>query len=169
MVKPKSIVALIMAAGSGTRAGGGLPKQYQMLAGKPLLRHTMEAFLNHPSIKQTVPVINMEHQDLFRAAAGDLNLPYTIFGGSTRQESVRKALLAIQLLNADYVLIHDAARPFIDSQLIDQCINKLSATNGIFVACPLQDTLKKISAEKTAGNFAAGQSLYYADASGLSL
>jgi 2-C-methyl-D-erythritol 4-phosphate cytidylyltransferase/2-C-methyl-D-erythritol 2,4-cyclodiphosphate synthase len=107
-----STVALIVAAGSGSRHGGDVPKQYQNLSGKSLLRHAIEAFQSHPAIDLTRVVIGRNHLDWYRHAVGDLVLPPPIIGGATRQHSVRLGLEALADESPRTVLIHDAARPW---------------------------------------------------------
>src|ERR1700722_9829026 len=86
---------LIVAAGSGDRFGGSIPKQYQDLAGVPILRRSVLAFLNHPHIDGVQVVINPAHRAMYDKAVNDLGLPEPITGGSTRQDSVRLGLEAM--------------------------------------------------------------------------
>ena len=107
------IAVLIVAAGKGERTGLGLPKQYERLAGQPMLRRTVEAFRAHFSNRKCAVqvVIGAGQQELAAAALAGLDLPAPVIGGVTRQESVRLGLEALAKDAPDHVLIHDAARP----------------------------------------------------------
>ncbi|MGD0143461.1 MAG: bifunctional 2-C-methyl-D-erythritol 4-phosphate cytidylyltransferase/2-C-methyl-D-erythritol 2,4-cyclodiphosphate synthase [Rhizomicrobium sp.] len=137
------IVALIVAAGRGERAGGGLPKQYRALAGMPLLRRTVEVFARRPDVEALQIVIGSGQVEQASAILSGLShLPFVI-GGATRQESVRKGLEALGARAPRDVLIQDAARPFVSHALIDRLISALA--NGAECAIPLlavTDTLK---------------------------
>jgi len=135
--------ALIVAAGSGSRHGGDLPKQYQMLGGMPVLRHAVRAFLGHSAIGPLRIVIGPGHEALFAAAVGDLNLAPPILGGATRQESVRLGLESLITDSPDRVLIHDAARPLIDRDTIDRVIGALDAAPAAIAALPVVDSLRR--------------------------
>ena len=89
------IAAVIVAAGRGHRAGGDLPKQYRALAGEPVIRPTLAAFLAHPRVGAVQPVIHPDDAPLFRAATGGLSTLPPVHGGATRQASVRAGLEAL--------------------------------------------------------------------------
>jgi len=136
--------ALIVAAGSGARFGGSIPKQYQDLGGVPILRRSVLAFLNHPHIDQVQVVINPAHRKLYDQAVSDLALPEPVTGGETRQDSVRLGLEAMDKKNRPkLVMIHDAARPLIDAATITAVRKALDAGRGAIAAKPLVDTLKR--------------------------
>src|SRR5262245_18308243 len=84
--------ALIVAAGSGTRLGGEVPKQYLPLAGRAVLRYSAETFVRHPAIAGVRVVISAEHRKLYDDAIAGLPVLSPVTGGATRQESVRKGL-----------------------------------------------------------------------------
>ncbi len=139
---------ILVAAGKGERAGGDLPKQYQFLAGRPLLTHTLAAFAQHPHIGPVVVVIDPTHRDLYDQAvaalgASDLALLPPVAGGRTRQESVMSGLGALVAAAPSRVLIHDAARPFADHALIDRVIHALDHGPAVIAALPVVDTLKR--------------------------
>ena len=137
-------IALIVAAGSGSRFGGSLPKQYHELAGEPILRRSVLAFLNHPHIDGVRVVINPDHRALYDAAVGDLGLPEPVAGGDSRQESVLLGLEALAGQGSyDFVMIHDAARPLIDAATITDVRRALDSAKGAIAAKPLVDTLKR--------------------------
>lgn len=142
-VPGQKAIALIVAAGSGSRMGHDLPKQYLTLGGKPVLRHCLETFAAHPRIAAVRVVINPEFRDLYDRASAGLDLLPPVAGGRTRQESVRLGLESLAELQPDLVLIHDAARPFIDAATIERTIETLGTHPGALVAVPVVDTLKR--------------------------
>ncbi len=136
--------ALIVAAGSGERFGGSIPKQYQELGGVSILRRSVLAFLEHPHIDHVRVVINPVHRDLYDCAVADLGLPEPVTGGATRQDSVRLGLEAFeQSAKPQFVMIHDAARPLIDAATITAVRKALNVERGAIAAKPLVDTLKR--------------------------
>ncbi len=116
-------LALIVAGGRGVRAGGGVPKQYRLLGGIPVLRRSALAFLRHPGVGRVQVVIGPGDGALYEQAVGDLGLPPSVHGGATRQESVAAGLAALGG-EAAIVLIHDAARPLVPQAVIDRCLAK---------------------------------------------
>lgn len=137
------IYALIVAAGIGSRAGGNVPKQYARVAGKALLRHSVEAFLRHPSILGVQVVIHPSHETYYREAIAGLQLLPPIAGGAERADSVRAGLEALAPHEPGYVLIHDAARPFLSQQMISTIIEKLTPDIGVVPALAVADTLRR--------------------------
>lgn len=145
MTKPAPTIALIVAAGRGTRAGGALPKQYQLLDGVPVLRRTLQAFLAHPSIDAVAVVIHPDDAPFYAQSANGLEnqhklLPW-IAGGPTRQSSVHNGLKALH--TAACVLVHDGARPFVSAATIDEVLAALATHEGAIAALPVSDTLKR--------------------------
>ncbi|NYZ12038.1 bifunctional 2-C-methyl-D-erythritol 4-phosphate cytidylyltransferase/2-C-methyl-D-erythritol 2,4-cyclodiphosphate synthase [Azospirillum sp. RWY-5-1] len=140
----QSCVALIVAAGTGQRFGAERPKQYLPLAGRPVLRRTVEAFLTHPRIDAVQVVIGPGFRDLYDEAVAGLGLPGPVMGGATRQDSVRNGLEALAAAGAPgLVLIHDAARPLVDAETISAVIDALATHEGALAAVPVADTLKR--------------------------
>ncbi len=142
----EKIVALITACGRGNRfnRGEGIPKQYLPLAGVPLLRHTILAFLNHPQISDVICVIHPDDTALYEEAAAGLDLLNPIFGGETRQASIRMGLEALRDYNPVQVLIHDGVRPFVSKRVISGILEKLETHPAVIPAIAVEDTLKKI-------------------------
>ena len=137
---PRPTLALIVAAGRGHRAGGGLPKQYRRLGGVSVLRRTVELFLAHPRVDAVRVVIQTDDRALYDAAVAGFDLGVPIAGGATRQESVRLGLEAIE---GDLVLIHDAARPFIAHDVIDRVLDALERNDGAVPALAVTDSLRR--------------------------
>jgi 2-C-methyl-D-erythritol 4-phosphate cytidylyltransferase len=137
------IIALIVAAGRGHRLGGPIPKQYRLLAGAPVLRHTALAFLRHPAIGGVQAVIHQDDRDLYAAATEGLDLPPPVMGGATRQESVHLGLEAIAGRDPAGVLIHDAVRPFVAPATIAAVVAALESGPAVIAALPVADTLKR--------------------------
>ncbi len=133
---------LIMAAGRGIRAGGARPKQYRKIAGRTVLRHTINRFCHHPGVSRVQVIINPDDKALYTDAVTGLPIGSPINGGGNRQESVRLGLEALASDPPDLVLIHDAARPFVDTATIDGVIAALSETDGAIAAIPMTDTVK---------------------------
>jgi len=136
-------IALVVAAGSGSRAGGEAPKQYRLIAGRPLLAHAID-HLRHPSVDEIRVVIGEGQEDAYRAAIGDRSLPSPIAGGATRRDSVLNGLEALAGEgDVDRVLIHDAARPFLPAAVIDRLLAALDTQDGAAPALPVVDTLAR--------------------------
>jgi 2-C-methyl-D-erythritol 4-phosphate cytidylyltransferase/2-C-methyl-D-erythritol 2,4-cyclodiphosphate synthase len=129
--------ALIVAAGSGSRAGGLVPKQYAVVAGKPMLAHAVEAFAGHPSIDDVIVVIGDGQEVLAREVAGRVRL---VRGGATRRQSVANGLA---LVESARVLVHDAARPFVPRAVIDRVLAALDGAVGATPVLPVADTLAR--------------------------
>ncbi len=141
------IVALITACGRGNRfnQGEGIPKQYLPLAGVPLLRHSILAFLNHPKISDVICVIHPDDVALYEEAVLGLDLLNPVFGGDTRQSSIRLGLEALREYNPNKVLIHDGVRPFVSKRIINGILEKLETHPAVIPAVQVEDTLKKYS------------------------
>ena len=135
--------ALIVAAGRGLRAGKGLPKQYRPIAGRPMLRHSLETFVRHAAVTAVCVVIDPDDRTFYDEAARDLELLEPVAGGATRQDSVRRGLERLAELAPERVLIHDGARPFADAALIDRVLAALDRAAGALPAIPVADTLKR--------------------------
>lgn len=152
--------ALIPTAGSGLRLGGELPKQFQQLAGQPMLAYAVEAFLQCPHIESIWVGINpafADHPILKSFTNGGKPIQFLPSGGATRQETVRNTLAAMLksgIDGNDWVLVHDAARPGITQDLIDKLITAVGASSkGGLLAIPLADTLKEADSDSViAGN-----------------
>ncbi|HEX8307267.1 MAG TPA: bifunctional 2-C-methyl-D-erythritol 4-phosphate cytidylyltransferase/2-C-methyl-D-erythritol 2,4-cyclodiphosphate synthase [Allosphingosinicella sp.] len=137
------MVALLVAAGSGTRAGGVLPKQFRVLAGKPLLVQALDG-LERAGIGEIRVVIGPGQEPLYREALGGRALPFPVTGGLERQDSVRNGLEAIAAEGgAGAVFIHDAARPFLPPAVVARLRNGLADAEGAVPVLPVVDTLAR--------------------------
>ncbi len=135
-------VALLVAAGSGSRAGGGLPKQFRRVAGQPVLAHAVDALVAHPGIGRIFVVIGAGRQADAQAALGDRKVAAFVEGGATRRDSVRAGLEAIAAQDgAARVLIHDSARPFLPGEVIDRLLTALDSAAAAIPVLPVVDTL----------------------------
>jgi len=130
--------ALIVAAGSGTRAGGDLPKQYAPVAGKAVLAHAIDALQAHPAVDEVRVVIGAGQERLYADAIAGRTLAAPVIGGATRRESVANGLATT---DSDLVLIHDAARPFLPPPVVDRLLAALQQAPGAVPVLPVADTL----------------------------
>ena len=137
------VFALVVSAGRGIRAGGGMPKQYRKIAGKPVLAYTLTRFANHPQISAVRTVIHPDDRALYEHAAEGLEILPPVHGGATRQDSVRLGLESLETENPDIVLIHDAARPFVSNEVISAVIAAIEQNNGAIPALAVTDTIKR--------------------------
>jgi len=147
MSKPAKIAVIVVAAGGGARARrheGDIAKQYRVLGAKPVLAHALGAFLQLELIDFVLPVIGAGDEKLYNRLKPDSGklLP-PVFGGPTRQQSSLAGLLALQEHNPDYVLIHDAARPFVDEETVRRVCRALKTHQGAVPVLPVSDTIKR--------------------------
>jgi 2-C-methyl-D-erythritol 4-phosphate cytidylyltransferase len=149
MTSPRHF-ALIPAAGVGARMGSNSPKQYVMIAGKPMLLHVLDTFAASSLIEHTYVVVNAEDKYIGDIMAGAPHLEGRVTvvynGGATRHVSVRKGLTVLSdYADADdWVLVHDAARPGLTTELIAKLIDEVGTDPvGGLLAMPVVDTLKR--------------------------
>jgi len=138
-----TVTALIVAAGTGSRLGGGVPKQYRPIAGKAVLAHAVDALASHPAIDTVRVVIGPGQEELAQVALGQRDVGDLIIGGKERSDSVRAGLAAI---DADVILVHDAARPFCPHGVIDRLLGGLERNDGAVPVVPIPDTLARADA-----------------------
>jgi len=140
----RRVAAIIVAAGSGTRFGS--QKQLVMLGGKPLFLHSLLTFAAHPQVTDIVVAapeeLIQEIHDLTAAIAPPPIL--IVAGGITRQRSVENALAALSYDQNDVVLIHDAARPFVEPTMIHDLLHKLDTWDAAITAIAVTDTIKRL-------------------------
>jgi 2-C-methyl-D-erythritol 4-phosphate cytidylyltransferase/2-C-methyl-D-erythritol 2,4-cyclodiphosphate synthase len=144
------IYALIVAGGTGSRVGGEVPKQYRAIGGQAMLRYSVEALLKRPAIAGVQVVIHSEHANLYDAATkgfGAKLLP-PVMGGAERADSVRAGFSALAPHTPDYVLIHDAARPFLSQAMIGALIIELAPDVAVLPALAIADTVRRFEGGK---------------------
>lgn len=129
---------ILVAAGRGERAGGDIPKQYRMLAGKPLLAHTLQNAANTHLFDRTILVVADDDTQV----ASLLGTAEVVIGGNSRTASVRAGLDALADNPPRIVMIHDGARPFLDNTLVQPLLNALGTHDGAVPALPIVDALK---------------------------
>ena len=142
-----SVTALIVAAGSGSRMGGEIPKQFRQLAGKAVLAHAVDSLASHPAIDAVRVVIGAGQEDLARQTLGDRDVGELVIGGSERADSVQAGLAVIE---SDFILVHDAARPFCPHDVIDRLLAALKDAEGVVPVLQVADTLAR--ADKLLGD-----------------
>lgn len=139
---------VVPAAGRGTRVGGDRPKQYQLLAGRPLIEHTLARLAAHPRIAGLL--VTLAAGDSYWSGLENLQGKpvLTVIGGAERSDSVLAGLegLPATVSADDFVLVHDAARPCVRGVDIDKLIELAAPTDGGLLAAPLRDTLKHADA-----------------------
>jgi 2-C-methyl-D-erythritol 4-phosphate cytidylyltransferase / 2-C-methyl-D-erythritol 2,4-cyclodiphosphate synthase len=144
-----SVAAIIVAAGRGSRVGGEIPKQYRLLAGKPVVAHALETLLAEAEIETVLPVIHPADRFRFADATRDLGhslrrLAEPVDGGETRQQSVHRGLEALARRAPELVLLHDAARPFATPALIGRAIAAARAHRAAVPGIIPTDTIKLV-------------------------
>lgn len=143
------VAAVVVAAGRGTRAGGDVPKQFRAIGGEPMLRRALTVLIEHPEVGAIQPVIHPDDVERFRAIGSHDTILPPVFGGATRQASVRAGLEALSARKPDIVLIHDAARPFATQALISRAIETAARTGAAVPGLRVSDTVKSVAADGT--------------------
>lgn len=142
------VTAIIAAGGRGARFGGPQPKQLSLLGGRPILQHSVGAFLNHPGISDVIVALPddlaAQPPDYVRTSAKPLQI---VAGGARRQDSVARAFARIAA-NCELVIIHDAARPLVSADLIRRTIDAASASGAAIAAIRATDTVKRAGADR---------------------
>ena len=164
MHEGRRIAAVIVAAGRGERAGSAAegPKQYRLIGGQTVVCRALAAFAERPQVGRIAVVIHPDDESRFHAACAPLpDRIVIVHGGATRQQSVLAGLAALRDFAPDAVLIHDAARPFADADLIARVIDGVDESTGALPALPVADTLKR-GAEGLVGETVDRASLYAA-------
>lgn len=152
------MIAVILAGGTGSRAGGGLPKQFHLLCGRPMLWWSMRAFRQADPDARLVVVVHPSHFATLDALFSELPEEerfdfFEVCGGSSRVESVHNALREIadglipDLSVDEVVAVHDAARPLVDAALIRRGLDSFAKFGGSIPVVPLSDSIRRISPE----------------------
>jgi 2-C-methyl-D-erythritol 4-phosphate cytidylyltransferase len=146
------IAAIVAAAGFGVRMGNSIPKPYLLLAGKPILAHTLGVFEKINEIQEVALVVHPEELDYCQEKVispyGFKKVLRLVPGGKERQDSVYNALKALK--NEDeleIVLVHDGVRPFFTGEMVRRLIQAARSHGGAILGLPAQDTLKTVTAE----------------------
>jgi 2-C-methyl-D-erythritol 4-phosphate cytidylyltransferase len=146
---PEMAVALVPAAGLGTRFHEGGPKALVALAGKPLLVHVLERLQASGRVAEAVVAVSPGSEDAFRAALADVSLPCRIIeGGVERRDSVARALEASGAPDDALVLVHDAARPLIDPAEAAAVVDAAAVQGAAIAGHAMVDTVKRIKSGK---------------------
>jgi ribitol-5-phosphate 2-dehydrogenase (NADP+) / D-ribitol-5-phosphate cytidylyltransferase len=141
-------IAVVLAAGSGSRFGSASPKQVGLLAGRNLIEHCAQAFDCAPGVEQVLVVTTAGLEDqVRRELAGVPKVAAVIQGGASRTDSTRRALAWLaESASADTkVLFHDAARPLVDQRIIADCVAALDRWQAIGVVVPSSDTIVEVA------------------------
>ena len=142
-------VAIVVAAGKGTRLGGDRPKQFLELAGVPIIVHALRQFERCREISEVVTVLPAEETAGFESAVNRFNLQKVkrvIAGGATRAQSVRRGLESIA--DANIIAIHDGVRPFVTPDEIDRVVQAAEQNEAAILTAPVSDTIKRIEANR---------------------
>ena len=142
MVTPPRIVAIIAAGGRGSRLGAGTPKQFLAIGDRTILERSVAMFASHPRVAEIVVALPSDRLDGPSPFSAVFEKPVRLVaGGARRQDSVARAFEAIDP-PADVIVIHDAARPFVDAATIDRTIDAAIASGAAIAALPSRDTVK---------------------------
>jgi len=138
----KRIIAIVLAAGDGERFDSAIPKQFVNLNGRPIIAYCLETFMKHPDISDIVVATHEKYMQIVKNLCPQAIL---VKGGMSRQESSVNALKACPK-NTDYVLIHDAVRPFVDFKIINRCIKALDKGYiAVDTKIPANDTIIQVN------------------------
>jgi 2-C-methyl-D-erythritol 4-phosphate cytidylyltransferase len=144
---PRTVAAILVAAGSGERLGAGVPKAFVSVAGPTLLERAFIRFVEHPGIDVVVVVAPESHLDEARALTG----VQVIGGGATRQASVA-AGLSVLGRNVEFVLVHDVARPFVPDSVIDALLAALrEGAQAVVPVVAIHDTVRRVEPDGVVG------------------
>jgi 2-C-methyl-D-erythritol 4-phosphate cytidylyltransferase len=141
-------VAIIAAAGAGSRMAGDRPKQFLQLAGVPIIFHTLKPFEQCDSIQEIIVVLPAAESADFLALVqkyGVKKLSRVVPGGTTRAESVWRGLLAIRGATAEIIAVHDGVRPFVTAEEIDRTVAAARTHGAAILVAPAIDTIKEIN------------------------
>ena len=140
--------AIIAAAGSGSRMASDRPKQFLLLAGTPIIFHTLKPFEECESINEVIVVLPAEESAGFLSMAGKFGLRKLVKvvpGGSTRADSVKRGLMAIRSTTADIVAVHDGVRPFVTVEEIEHTVTAAKETGAAILVTKAVDTSKEVN------------------------
>src|SRR5829696_6971004 len=147
-------IAIIAAAGAGTRMASDQPKQFLLLAGTPVIIHTLKVFEQCESINEVIVVLPAEESAGFLSMAGKFGLrkvARVVPGGATRADSVKRGLMAIRSATAEIVTVHDGVRPFVTVDEISRTVAAAQADGAAILAAPVTDTIKQVNDRDVVG------------------
>jgi 2-C-methyl-D-erythritol 4-phosphate cytidylyltransferase len=142
--------AIIAAAGTGARMASDRPKQFLLLAGTPIIFHTLKPFEQCDSIHEVIVVLPAQESAAFLSLAakqGLRKLSRVVPGGATRADSVKRGLMAIRPPSAGIVAVHDGVRPFVTPEEIAGTVAAAESEGAAILAAPVTDTIKQISGD----------------------
>lgn len=143
------VAVVLVAAGSGSRLGADVPKAFVAVGGRPILDWAVRAVLAHPDIAQSVVVVPAPEVERLKAFGWQREV-VVVAGGAERHDSVRAGLAALSD-NIDYVLVHDAARPFVPPEVFSRVIEALlDGADAVIPGVPLADTVKRVAGDGAA-------------------
>ena len=141
-------IAIIAAAGAGTRMASDRPKQFLSLAGTPVIFHTLKPFEECEQIHEVIVVLPAEESAGFLSMAGKYGLrklTRVVPGGATRADSVKRGLMAIRPATAEIVAVHDGVRPFVTVAEIDNTVAAARSDGAAILVAPVTDTIKQVN------------------------
>jgi len=149
-------IAIIAAAGSGTRMASDRPKQFLQLAGTPVIFHTLRVFEQCDSIHEVIVVLPAAESAGFLSQAGKLGLrkiARVVPGGATRADSVKRGLMSVRPATAEIVAVHDGVRPFVTVEEIDSTVAAARSDGAAILVAPVTDTIKQVVAGRVVETF----------------
>ena len=143
-------IAIIAAAGAGTRMASDRAKQFLLLAGTPVIIHTLKVFEQCESINEVIVVLPAAESAGFLSLAGKFGLrkvARVVPGGVTRADSVKRGLLAIRAATAEIVAVHDGVRPFVTVEEIESVVKAAETNGAAILVAPVTDTIKQVNGD----------------------
>jgi 2-C-methyl-D-erythritol 4-phosphate cytidylyltransferase len=144
-------IAIIAAAGAGTRMASDRPKQFLLLAGQPVIFRTLQVFEECDNIDEVILVLPAAESAGFLSLAGKYGVrkvARVVPGGATRADSVKRGLMAIRSATAQVVAVHDGVRPFVTADEISRTVAAAKIDGAAILVAPVHDTIKQVSDEK---------------------
>jgi len=158
--------AIVLSGGKGTRMGLDIPKQYYEILGHPIIYYSLKAFQNNKDIDRIIIVTAKEYESYFKSLVKEYGLTKVYayaYAGKERYDSVYSGLLRIptdDLIDQNYCLIHDGARPLITDEIINNCLADVKKYSACVAAVPAKDTIKVANSEGMAIKTPDRRSLY---------
>jgi len=140
-------VAIIAAAGQGTRLGSGRAKQFREISGIPIIIHTLRRFELCATIQEIIvvaPAGKVSEMSALAARYGLGKVAHVVEGGATRSDSIWRGLQSVNAATAGIIAVHDGARPFVTPEQIDRTVREAGATGAAILAAPVVDTIKEV-------------------------